>query len=107
MNTSPLRRDEGEHRALWIETLHHPLPARHFLRAMSDPAALCLDPVHRRVDRIDVEIIEPERHWRLGRAGHDAALLAVAGVEQVVDADRPHIEFAVLVPAEEVEIEAE
>src|SRR5271165_5569130 len=104
---SALRRHQREHRPLRIEPLQDPSAVGRLHRSVGDLPAVRLDALDGRVDGVDVEIIKPERRRRLRRLGKDAAALAVAGVENVVDAHWPHVEVAVLLPAELARIERE
>ena len=98
--------DEGEDGPLRVEADNDPEVIGYLMGTHEQLAVLLLDACCRSVDIFDVEVVKPERDWRLaGVPRHHAAYPRAAVIENPVSAIRSHVHRAVFVPTEEAGVE--
>src|SRR5215469_15742276 len=98
-------RHQVEMRPLRVYRVHNPHSARHLDGAVEDLTTTLGNAVCAGIDRIDIEIEAPMRHWNLRRLGHHAANRRSARGEKLIDAHGSHVVRFRFGPAKHLGIE--
>src|SRR5262245_25271684 len=104
---SPFRRHKREGRTLRIDALRDPRTTWYLHGPIQHLAFAFGDAPERSIERGDVEIIPPRRNLDVWRFRHHPSLVLSVDGEELIGAQRPHVDCRRFRPAEERGIERE